>query len=354
MTTTLKDIAQRAGVSVSTVSRVLNNDTLKPASKETSDRIWKIILEMNYVPNQTARKLIHRAKDGKEHLAKKSIGCILASDEDSYADPFYSEVLAGIQAETSKLGYVTEYTFTVSWSKDRMIDAALFNNIVSRRVDGAIIMGRIHPELWDLLNGHIPHLVYCGLNTVPRDISQVICDAQKCISLSVDYLSSLGHHRIGYLGTVSSQDKLINEWRYKAYLEAMERHRLLVIPSFIHDTPLSMEGAYQTMCKAIRSEEHATAYVCCNDVSAIGAIRAVQESGLRIPEDISIIGLADISVSSFVNPQLTTIHVYKKALGIHAIQTLVGHIEQEITIHQLVEMPFQLIERKSCGICPCP
>lgn len=352
MAVTLKDIAQRAGVSVSTASRVINRDTVKPASPETAQRVWQAVLEMQYVPNQSARQLIQRSRspEGAEAL-KHSIGVILASCQDSFTDPFFAEVMAGIQRETAARGYVMEYTFPVS-PVTGVLDAALFNNIVTRKVDGAIVLGRLDEPLWELLRNNIPHLVYCGINHVPRPISQVICDGRQYTNTILDYLASLGHRRIGFIGEMNQDGRLINEWRYANYLQAMASHGLTVDEASVCEAELSMEGGYEGMNRLLDAGATATAYCCANDVTAIGAIRAILKRGLRVPQDISIIGLVNLSISQYITPPLTSIHVYKKEMGVRAVQTLIGQIEGSITVPETITMAYDLKERESCGPAP--
>lgn len=345
MAVTLKDIAQRAGVSVSTVSRIINHDENKPASAETAQRVWRIVHELQYVPNQAARQLI--SMTGEEQSRRRSIGCILSSCEDSYLDPFFPEVISGIQQETAARGYVMEYTFPISLRGDT--DSAFFNNLVSRKVDGGVLLGRIQPALLEMLQSHIPHLVYCGLNYLPGEINQVICDAREAMAAVVDYLVGLGHRQIGYLGTVNGDGSLLNEWRCAAYTKRLNQLGLTADPRHIHETDVSLAGGYQAMAAALDRGEIATAYCCANDVTAIGAMRAILERGLRIPEDVSVIGFDDIEMASYVLPQLTTIHVWKREMGTRAVQTLLDSIEGKLTVHACTLLPFSLVERGSCA-----
>ncbi len=348
MNAKLKDIAKKAGVSVSTVSRVINSDPVKPASPETVEKVWKIVHEMQYVPNQTARMLIHRAKNGSEELDRKSIGCILASSDDLFIDPFFSEVIAGIYQETIAQGYAMEYTFPIS-SKSSPQDAAFFNSLVTRSVNGAILLGRMNQETLDMLRTHIPHLVYCGLNYIDGDISQVLCDAVQGISLAVDHLVQLGHKRIGFIGETNRDQALLNEHRFSAFQQTMLKHNLPVEECYVVESALSLNGGYESMSRALSQGKHASAYFCVNDITAIGVMRAIQERGLCIPQDISLIGFDDIELCSFVSPKLTSIHTHKKAMGTMAVRMLMDQIQND-TIPVRTYMPFKLIERESCMI----
>jgi len=176
MAVTLKDVAKKANVSVSTVSRVINNDTSKPASKETTDKVWKIVKELGYVPNQNARNLIkHIDSVNDNSTVKKAIGCIFTSTRDTFHDPFYSQIAKGIQTEVSRRGYILGYSF----SSCDMTFSSLYNNITSHPVDGAIILGRFDEETLNFFKNNINHLVYAGVNYVNGGFDEVICDGYK-------------------------------------------------------------------------------------------------------------------------------------------------------------------------------
>lgn len=347
MAITLKDIAKRAEVSVSTVSRIINNDTTRPASAETTARVWRIVHELNYVPNQTARQLIHMVKGENSTVKKKSIGCLVASCEDTFGDPFFSEVISGINAEIVAQGYVMEYNFPIS--PQGTMDAALFNNIVTRKVDGAVMLGRVESDMLKMLKSNIPHLVYCGLNYIDDDITQVICDAFQGIFTVVEYLISLGHKRIGFLGTTNLEKKLINERRYLAYEKAMKDNGMAVDKQYVCDVPLSFEGGYQKMSEIIRRGDYASAYCCANDVTAIGAMRAILEQGLKIPQDISITGFDDIQIANYTVPSLSTVHTLKEEMGKLAVRTLVDCIDGKSSLPVRINFPYDLVIRESCG-----
>ena len=144
MSVTLKDIAEKAGVSISTVSRIINNDQNKPASKETIEKVWAIVRELGYVPNYHAKKL--KASTKLRPNLTKNIGCILASPKDTFKDHFFSQILMGIQSEAGFLGYNVGYTF--SYFEDR---SALFQHITSSEVDGFLLLGRINEDLFNFI-----------------------------------------------------------------------------------------------------------------------------------------------------------------------------------------------------------
>lgn len=346
MSVTLKDIAEKAGVSISTVSRVINNDQNKPASEETAERVWTLVREMGYVPNYHARNL-KASKKYRPNL-EKTIGCILASPKDTFKDQFFSQIMMGIQSEAALNGYNVGYTF--SYFEDK---SALFQHITSSEVDGSIVLGRMNEELLSFIKSNIKNLVYVGLNRIGRDLDEVICDAYEATSCAVDYLISLGHESIGYIGEIPLQNNnnIINEHRYRAFKDTLAKNSIPLNDCYIKNINLSSKDGYNAMIEIIELGNLPSAIFCGNDITAIGVMRAIHKNGLRIPKDISIIGLDNIEVSEYFRPALTTIHVPKEELGRFAVKLLIDKINGGHEINTLIKLPFKLIVRESCDVC---
>ena len=347
MSVTLKDIAQKANVSISTVSRIINNDQIKPASKKTSEKVWKIVRELGYVPNVNARNLIKGQEGTANSLKTKAIGCIFTSTQDTYNDPFFSQIARGIQTEAAKRGYVMGY----SYSSCDMNESALYNNITSNRVDGAIILGRFSEDFLKFLKNNIKTLVYAGLNYVNGGFDEVICDGYKAVCRVVEHLISLGHKDIGYIGSIPGTEKInvVNEHRFAAYKDTMQQHNLQADKNFIRNVELSTEEGYNGMKEMLKTGQCPSAVFCANDLVAIGAMKAIHERGFRIPEDIAVVGLDDIEMAAYVRPALTTIHVPKEELGKFAVKILIDKIENGHALPVRIDIPFRLVVRESCG-----
>lgn len=346
MSVTLKDIAQKAGISISTVSRIINNDTSKKASQETTDKVWEIVKELGYIPNQNAR-LLKGEGNGDKEVRTKAIGCIFTSTTDAFTDPFFSQIAMGIQKEVIKSGYVLGYAF----SSCDLTDSALYNNISANKVDGAIILGRFNRDMLNFLTGHIENLIYAGVNYVDGGFDEVICDGYQGACAATQYLIDLGHTQIGFIGMVRGDETgIINEHRFKGYSDTMKINSVNTNAFFIKDIELSTSGGYEGAKEMLKQEKRPTALFCANDAVAIGVMRAIAEKGLKIPEDLSIIGLDDIEMASYTNPGLTTIHVPKEELGKFAVKMLIDRIEGEHTIQTRINLPYKLIVRESCKI----
>jgi DNA-binding LacI/PurR family transcriptional regulator len=334
---TLKEIAQLAGVSVSTVSRVINQNNTKVASKEVQDRIWKIVRESNYVPNTTARNLKLGTSHGME-APSKTIGCIFARSMTDMNDPFFSQIARSIEQEAFKQGYLMKYSFT---SYD-INDANVYRLITGNQVNGIAILGRFDQNLLKFIKNHYKHVVYTGLNKVDHSFDQIICDGYQASMVAIKHLHKLGHTQIGYVGEKNK------EVRYQGYCDAMAASNLPVTREHIIVTPLSSEGGYKAVKEYLKKPLSVTALFCANDLTAIGAMKAIKEMGYQVPGDISIISIDDIDTAQYVSPMLTTVHVPMEELGKMTAKILIDRIENGKTLPLKIELPFYIANRESC------
>lgn len=334
---TMKEIAALAGVSVSTVSRVINHPDSKAASKEVENRIWQIVRQTGYVPDSNARNLKLRKAD-ISGTASRTIGCILARTQAS--DPFFSRIMRGIEKEALRHGYTVRYIY----SYQDIQDPGIRRQIRETRVEGVVILGRPDSKMRTFLKENYNRSIYTGLNNIESEFDQVICNAYLASKTAVSYLAELGHKHIAYLGERK------NEIRYRGYWDAVSQLALPLDRNLIIDTPLSIEGGYQAMRKLLSSNHSVTALFCANDLTAIGAIKAAKEIDRKIPEELSVIGIDDIETGQYTTPMLTTIHVPMEDLGTMAAKLLIDRIETGRRIPMKVELPFRLIRRESCAV----
>lgn len=330
----LKDIAAAAGVSISTVSRVLNDPYSTAASPEKQEIIWKIAREGGYVPNPIARKLQagSTATGGTE---KQTICCMIATDPQEYRDdPFYTTLTASIRTEALRNHYVVEYYF---YDADTVPDR-------SKNIRGLIILGRFRLEILPELNKKFKNIVYIGLKSIQARCDRVICDGYEAMQEIVKHYYKNGHRNIAYIGAPDDR-------RVTGYRAAMQEYQLPIRPGcIIDDIPLSSDGGYSGMLRLLNNMDarnRLTAVVCANDVTAIGALYACKERGIRVPEDINIIGMNDIEMMRYVSPPLTTIHVPLDEMGAYATRLLIDRINGGHQQSLEVKFPFWLVTRES-------
>ena len=332
---TLKDIAKEAGVSISTVSRVINGKSTNAASKETQDHIWEIVRKSSYVPNPSAQAL-KQGNDSKK--PSKSIACIYARTDDAKNDDFFSSLTRSIEKEALKEGYVVKYSF----SAFDINNPATHYQILNSEVDGVAVLGRCNNETLLFLKKHFKKVVYTGLNTLDAQFDQVICDGYAIASDVMDYLISKGHTQIGYIGEVS------REIRYSAYKDFLKKHKIQYDNNNIANVPISSEGGYQGAQRIMQRNSNITALFCMNDITAIGAIKAIQDHGYRIPDDIAVISMDDIEIAQYISPMLTTMHIPIEEMGKMTAKILIDRINNGHTLPLKISLPYYLVKRESC------
>lgn len=337
---TLKEIAAEAGISISTVSRVINKSSKSPASKEVQDRIWEIVRRTGYTPNATARDLKMRGFEGAEPRSR-SIACLFARVADAETDTFFSSLARSLEKEAFKHNYILKYSF----SAFDIHHPSTFRLISDNHVDGVAVLGRCDKQLLKFLKPYFKSVAYTGLNNLDAKYDQIICDGYQASITAVRHLLSLGHTKIGYIGEVENED------RYRGFCTAMNEAQLPIRKNSIINVPLSSEGGYRGAGLLFDQDAETTAVFCPNDNTAIGAMRAIKEHGLSIPEDISIISIDDIDTAQYLTPMLTTVHVPVEDMGKMAAKILIDRIEGGHSLPMKISLPYYIANRESCGPC---
>lgn len=341
---TLKDLAQLAGVSVSTVSRVVNKNDSNVASEEVRNRIWDLVRQTGYIPNRSAQNLKLGNRPSRTE-AKRSIACIFARTTDGKNDPFFSQIFRSIEYECIKNRYEMTGVYTALNLKSTIQDLS------DIRYDGIVVLGRYSRSLMNQVKKSSKNIVYTGLNPISDPYDQIICNGYEAAKTAVRYLHTLGHSCIGYLGEKA------DEVRYRGYYDAIQELRLPLRQEHIVEAEQSMQGGYlggkKILTAVLGSSEFVatrpTAIFCANDSTAVGVMKAFHEEGLRVPKEISIISIDNTEICQFTSPMLTTIHIPKEELGKIAVKTLVDRIEGGHALPMKIEIPFTLTIRESCA-----
>ena len=323
----LKKIAEMVGVSPSTVSRVLNDRSSSCASESVKKKIWEAAHEIDYVPNSAARKL----KMGEtEDAPTLRLAVILARIDSLQQDPFFRELYRELEIEILKEGYSLTETLTASEA----------DQIVPGQFDGILVLGRCSGQLLHTLNGCTKNLVGIWRNPMHYEIDEIVCDGREAAHLAVSYLIEKGHHKIGYIGDCSCES------RYVGYTEAMIQHHLPLDYDCIVSTDHSEEAGYQAMHQ-IRKVRDMTAVLCANDISAVGALRALRELRITDRRKISVISIDNIEEAQSTRPMLTSIHIPRHDMAHMALQVLTDRIRRGHTEKMRVEFPCRIAERES-------
>jgi len=322
---TIKDIAREAGVSIATVSNALNDvDVLKP---ETKQHVLEVAERLHYIPDINGRGL----KSGKT----KVIGLFVTCMEPYY----YGAVAESIFWECQKNGY--ELTVHISHQNSNMM-----RNILGKRVDGAIILNnRIErDDVEALIDANIP-TIFLDREVQAESVASVLFDSYNAGAMAARYLLEKGFTRLGYImGIMNSYD---DERRYAGFKDVVESVGLKLNDDYIWNGGFERQLSYRAMKKFLtQGIELPEAIFAANDWSAIGCMEAMQETGIRFPEEISILGCDDIDMCEWFRPKLTTIRTEYKKQGLYAIQKLLKMIKGEEK-GSIIQIKGKIIERES-------
>lgn len=333
---TIKDIARMAGVGVGTVSRVLNNNTeVKP---ETREKVFKVIKETNYIPNNSARNL--------KRSDTNSIGVIVKG---TY-NPFFSELVRVIGEEISNRGYssIVQYN-NHFYSNDLELAIELAKE---KKPKGIICLGGNYEHFEEriLENLNIPMVltsVYLEEANLSNRFSSIGIENSKAAYSAVDYLCKLGHKKIGII-TTDETDKIVGGARVKGYKKALKNNNLIM-----EDKLISTKGRYdfqsgfEAMNELIDKNKDITAVFAISDIMAIGAIKAAKLKGYRVPEDMSIIGMDGIEYGKYYEPALTTILQPVHDMGVKSVSLLFDLLGKKDK-NKHISLNTKLIERETC------
>lgn len=340
---TIKDIAKECGVGVSTVSRALNNHP--DINPETKAKIMAFIQETGFVPNNSARNL--------KRTEAKSIAVLVKG----ITNPFFADMIKVIEEETQKKKYTMVLTH-VEYFEDE-VDVAL-EIVKEKRLKGIIFLGGYFSHSEDkIAKLQVPYIFSTIGNAVPTNISKtsysnIFVDDKRESSRMVEYLIDLGHRDIAFL-TAETEIRSIGQLRLQGYKEAMQKHHIPVKEELVRQVDeeidhFSMENGYRTTKKLLEDKVAFTALFASSDSLAIGASRAILESGLRIPQDISVAGYDGLDMAKYYNPTITTIKQPVVEMALATIKLLFDIIAGK-KAHEHIVFPAELVVGESTGEC---
>lgn len=333
---TLKDVAKKAGVAASTVSRVINDSPR--ISEETKFKVRKIMDEIGYHPNINARNLVKQ----RSH----NLGLVIPySTEEAFADPFYSEILRGIGVLAHSKGF--NLLLLTSNGEDEEKKTVL-NAVRGKQIDGVLLLrAKKEDELINELNKLDFPFVIVG-RPEAKDKSYWVNNDNIAASESVvDYLIENGHRNIAMI--VGDENYIMNEDRLQGYKNSFRKHNLKVNQDLVvQSKKIDYQSIYLLCQQMIKDHPEITAFYAMSDTMAYTIMQAVNDLQLKIPEDISIVGFNNNPMSKMVSPPLTTVDINIYLLGNKATELLIGVINGKIDNYEHTIVPANIIERDSC------
>lgn len=334
MAVTIRELSAACGLSVSTVSKVLNN--YPDVSSETRELVRATAARLGYRPSAIARGL----KMGRTF----NLGVLYSDDsEDGFTHSYFAPVLQSFKTEAERRGY--DITFITHHTARN--DMTYLEHCLYRNVDGVCIVcchfGE--PEVLDLVSGSLPVVT---IDHVFHNHSCIESENRQGMALLTQHILSMGHRRVAY---IYGDDNTVTGTRLTSFLRAMREGGLEVPESFLiksaYHNPADVRKATQ---KLLSLSERPTCIIMPDDYAALGGMEAIREAGLRIPEDISVAGFDGVKLLQMCSPQLTTVYQDTERIGQAAARKLVHLIEQpRTTFEETISIPCRLIPGKTVG-----
>lgn len=331
----VKDIADILGISPATVSLVLNN---KPGiSEETRHKVLKVVEEMGYNTNMLSKPALKNNRNIRFVIYKKH--GLVVSDT-----PFFLALMEGIDQEARSEGY----NLIVSYVNEKENNKAEILRILEENPpDGILLLATemLQEDLQPFKQLNVP-LVLLDCNFGMEKLDNVVISNKEGAYEAAKFLIDSGHSEVGLLQS-SVWIKNFDE-RREGFLKALNDHNIKLNKKYVFNLESTLDGAYRDMLKAVQAGTVLpTAFFAENDIIALGAMKALKENGVNLPEDVSVIGFDDMPFCEMVEPALTTIKVFKQRMGMLAIKRLIERIENDPVENVKIGVATELVERRS-------
>lgn len=327
---TIKDVARIAGVSTTTVSHVINKTRF--VAETTQEKVMDAVKQLNYAPSAVARSL--------KCNTTSTIGMLITQS----TNPFFAEIVDGVESYCYRQGY-TLILCNTGGLVDKQRD--YIRMLAGKRVDGLLVVcSDLDEELREMLDGHpdIPKVVMdWGPETSRAD--KIIDNSEEGGYLATRYLLDHGHTDIACLS--GHFEKVVCQERIAGCKRALAEEGLTLPDEWLLEGNFECDTAVIAADKIMAMDKRPTAVFCFNDIMALGFISRLQEKGIRVPEDISVVGYDNIELSPYFSPPLTTVHQPKRRLGKNAVEILLERIKNKSHAKQVFEMFPEIIERST-------
>ncbi|MDV7105464.1 DNA-binding transcriptional regulator CytR [Vibrio sp. TH_r3] len=298
---TMKDVAQLAGVSTATVSRALMNP--EKVSASTRKRVEDAVLEAGYSPNSLARNL--------RRNESKTIVTIVPD----ICDPYFTEIIRGIEDAATEHGYLVLLGDSGMQQKR---ESSFVNLVFTKQADGMLLLGTDLPfDVSKPEQKNLPPLVMACEYAPELELPTVHIDNLTSAFEAVNYLTQMGHKKIAQIS--GPEESALCKFRHQGYQQALRRAGIALNTAYCTSSNFSFEGGAKALRKLLSLPDIPTAIFCHNDTMAIGAIQEAKKLGLRVPQDISLVGFDDIQFSQYCDPPLTTVSQPRYEIGRQAM-----------------------------------
>ncbi|SDY61098.1 transcriptional regulator, LacI family [Proteiniborus ethanoligenes] len=331
MTATIKDVAKMAGVSISTVSRVINNS--KPVSPEIRQKVLEVINEIGYKPNEVARTLV----------TKKSflIGVIVTDLGDTYI----AQLVRGIE----EVGKMYDYDILLcSTYGDKAAEIKYMQILSRKQAEGIILISdSLNKEIDNQIKDFKMPFVYLNRYFSNEDFPTVTIDSLEATYEMTNYLISLGHENIAYVSS-SEEENSLEMIKLEGYKKAISENEGYE-EKIYYAKGRNIDDGYEICKDIISSNDEITAIFCSHDELSIGVLSYLHDNNIKVPDQMSVAGYGDIKTASIFRPRLTTIKEPFYDIGAVAIRRIIKEIKKEKVDKDTIILPFQIQKRESCA-----
>jgi len=326
---TIRDVAKKANVSIATASRVLStNNSSYQIADSTRESVLFAASSLGYTIPESYRR-------------KKKIACVINITLEMHADSYYQNILSGLNEELSKHNYSVEYIHTKYDFSDREITEKLF----SQKIEGFVLMTDIDERTLDAIKNKTKNIVCVDTNIL--DYDNIRYNRFEAGCLAMKHLINNNHKKIAYIGSHMRQRFSLHFGRYDAYRVMQKHYNLESNHNWVIDCKWKQQLCYDKTKSLLKSSNLPSAIFFASDYMAVAGYKAIIDSGKKIPDDISIVGLSDIDEAKKLSPPLTTIEIPKTEIGRITAQVLLARINGDDTTPKQIYVPTKLIERKS-------
>lgn len=349
---TAKDVAQHAKVSVGTVSRVFNNHS--NVSEDIRQRVLKVAADLGYFRIGGQATSAHAS--GRVLREVGFLYCSSIEETPATLDPYWAPIFHGVESESRRANIKLTYR-TITDMQHQLHH--LITTIYEMRLGGALLVGQAEPEIVNALQATKLPMVLVD-NYIPdleHPIDAILPNNFQGTKLAMNYLFSMGHRRIAFIGGPSESPthpvyhKIHSiQQRWVSYRVALLDRDIPINYALVESGNLTMESGYQACKRLLERKADFSAIFCVDDITAIGAMKALREATLRVPEDVSVIGFDGIDLGQHVTPALSTIYSHTEAIGAVALKILMARAAEPDGPGMTITLGAELIKRDSVGM----
>jgi LacI family transcriptional regulator len=326
---TMHDVAEEAGVSLMTVSRVVNEK--EDVSPTTRERVMSVITRLNYRPSSIARGLATQRTG--------TLGVVVPD----ISNPFFSSIVRIAEEEAYEKDYSV---FLGNTNEDPQREMAVLHSLEGNQVDGLILCSsRLDEEVLADVLSRFPTAVLVFRERTSEDVGSITLDDVYGGKSAINHLLNSGHENIGLISGPPISSSAFG--RYSGYKQALRDMGISLREEWVRHCPPRVESGYETARGLLSDHPEITALFCHNDLIAVGALQACADMGKQVPEDVAIIGYDDIRLAGLVTPSLTTLRVPRELIGTQAMKLLLSQINSNLNTANAIQLKPELIVRQS-------